>query len=211
MQTKDDDISKPNTEGPKKIDSDWKAKVRLEKEKAAMAAKTKPAGKTQKPPVPAPAPVSQTPPAGNEPGHDHAHDHGHDHEHEHGHEHGPEDGHAHEEQQPSAGGVEEQPEEAQEALNASEANFLNFISSMAAQVMISLGQEPHPVTHRMELSIEQASYTIDILVMLKGKTKGNLTKQEERFFNQILYQLQLVYTQIVKQLEQRNKPGMPQV
>jgi len=85
-------------------------------------------------------------------------------------------------------------------IHAIEASFAHFISSLAMQALILLGQIPNPVTKKEEKNIPQARFIIDTINMLKEKTKGNLTKQEEELLTHILYDLR------VKYVELSNKP-----
>ncbi len=72
-------------------------------------------------------------------------------------------------------------------------DFLSYISSLAFQAMIFLGDLPHPVTNKPEKNIKQAKLLIDTLGLLKEKTIGNLTKEENDLLNGSLYQLQMRY------------------
>ena len=49
----------------------------------------------------------------------------------------------------------------------------------------------HPVTKKREKNLEEAKYTIDLLEMIEEKTKGNLTPEEKRYLDQILYDLRM--------------------
>ena len=62
-------------------------------------------------------------------------------------------------------------------------------------VMVFLGQVPSPVTQQPQIDLEQAKHTIDIIMMLREKTRGNLTDEEERFLQELLPQLQMAYVQ----------------
>ena len=72
-----------------------------------------------------------------------------------------------------------------------EPNFANFISSLASQVLVNLGELPHPITNKKEVNIEQAKYLIDVINMLQEKTKGNLTEDEQRLIDGLLYDLRM--------------------
>ncbi|MBL7069688.1 MAG: DUF1844 domain-containing protein [Candidatus Omnitrophica bacterium] len=72
---------------------------------------------------------------------------------------------------------------------AFEADFRTFISSMAMEALIFLGEISNPITKKKEESLDQARYVIDTLTLLKNKTKGNLTAEEANAFDSILYEL----------------------
>ncbi len=72
-------------------------------------------------------------------------------------------------------------------------SFAQFISGLATQVLISLGEVENPMTGRREADLAQAQHTIDLLQLLQEKTKGNLTPQEENFVGNALHDLRLRY------------------
>ncbi len=76
---------------------------------------------------------------------------------------------------------------------AMEVNFLNYITSLGFQAMIFLGEIPNPVTNEPQKNLAQAKFLIDTLLMLREKTKGNLSKQEEDFLNMSLYEIEMRY------------------
>ena len=72
-------------------------------------------------------------------------------------------------------------------------NFAQFLSGLATQVLISLGEMENPITGQKQVDLAQAQHTIDLLELLQGKTKGNLTPQEENFLTNVLHDLRLRY------------------
>lgn len=70
-----------------------------------------------------------------------------------------------------------------------EADFNTFISSMAMEAFIFLGELPNPLTKKKEVNLNQAKYIIDTIALLKDKTKGNLTSDEANNIDNILYEL----------------------
>lgn len=75
-----------------------------------------------------------------------------------------------------------------------EPNFSMFVSSLSMQTLIFLGEIDNPITHKKEENLNQAKYIIDTLVMLKEKTKGNLTANEANLIDNVLYELRMKYT-----------------
>ncbi len=59
------------------------------------------------------------------------------------------------------------------------ASFVNFLSTLASQAAAALGALPHPVTGQRSVDLETGKYWIDVLAMLREKTKGNLHPQEK--------------------------------
>jgi hypothetical protein len=70
---------------------------------------------------------------------------------------------------------------------------------LANNVMLFLGQIPDPVTQQRRRDLPQAKHTIDILVMLREKTRGNLTADEAQLLQELLPQLQMAYVATSRQ------------
>ena len=79
-----------------------------------------------------------------------------------------------------------------------EVNFVNYVMGMAFQAMIFLGEVPNPMTNTTEKNPEQAKFIIDSLLMIREKTKGNLTSDEENLLNGSLYELQMKFVEGTK-------------
>lgn len=78
-------------------------------------------------------------------------------------------------------------------------NFAMFVQSLAHQVMMGLGIVPWPDTKLVKQDLALARETIDLLLVLKTKTTGNLDKEEEALLNGLLYQLQVAFVEISKE------------
>jgi len=75
-------------------------------------------------------------------------------------------------------------------------DFYTFVLSLGSAAFVHLGDAPHPETGepgKPELAF--AKQTIDILAMLREKTKGNLTDEEDRFLENLLTDLRLRFVQ----------------
>ena len=83
-----------------------------------------------------------------------------------------------------------------------QANFLNYLTSLGFQAMVFLGEIPNPATNQAEKSLDHAKFMIDTLVMIREKTKGNLSRQEENLLNASIYELQMKYVEAIKQENQ---------
>lgn len=77
-----------------------------------------------------------------------------------------------------------------------EMNFLNYVTSLGYQAMIFLGDIPHPMTNQKDKNLEQAKMLVDTLAMLKEKTAGNLSEQENTLLENSVYELQMRYMQV---------------
>ncbi|MBK8465815.1 MAG: DUF1844 domain-containing protein [Chloracidobacterium sp.] len=85
------------------------------------------------------------------------------------------------------------------------ASFVNFLSTLATNAAAALGAVPHPATGKRTLDLETGKYWLDVLGMVKEKTKGNLHPQESRLLEGLLGDLRLQYVQLVKATEERLK------
>ncbi len=74
-----------------------------------------------------------------------------------------------------------------------EADLSGFISGLGMEALIALGEIPNPFTKKKNKELEQAKYIIDTIRLLREKTKGNLTTQEDNLINDLLYELQMKY------------------
>jgi hypothetical protein len=52
---------------------------------------------------------------------------------------------------------------------------------------------PDPTTGKKEVNLPAVQQTIDMLIMLREKTKGNLTDDEKKLLEQLIYELQVKY------------------
>lgn len=77
-------------------------------------------------------------------------------------------------------------------------DFATFVLSLASSAQVHLGLVPNPATKRTETDFTSARQTIDIIGVLKDKTKGNLTNDEERLLDYMLYDLRMKYVEITK-------------
>ena len=75
----------------------------------------------------------------------------------------------------------------------SELGFSTFILSLSTSALVHLGELPDPVTGKTEANLQLAQQTIGVIELLKGKTKGNLTEDEERLMDTVLYDMRLKY------------------
>lgn len=76
-----------------------------------------------------------------------------------------------------------------------EAIFMQLVMGLQGSAMMLLGKVANPITGKIEKNLDAARATIDTLMMLKEKTKGNLGKVEEDYLNNTISQLQLNYVE----------------
>lgn len=76
-----------------------------------------------------------------------------------------------------------------------EASFSTLITSIAEAALMHLGFIKNPQTQKEDKNMELAQVNIDLLVLLKEKTKGNLSEEETNLLNAIITDLQLKFVQ----------------
>lgn len=89
----------------------------------------------------------------------------------------------------------EKQENAEESSAIPEASFSFFITTLAMQATVALGDVANPHNNKKEESLPQAKFLIDILGTLQDKTKNNLTKEESEMLEGMLYELRMRYLQ----------------
>ena len=96
-------------------------------------------------------------------------------------------------------GFDAQPQD--ESCDMPPMDFISYISSLAFQAMIFLGDIPSPITDQLEKNLAQAKLIIDTLAMLKEKTAGNLSPEEDDTLSTCVYELQMKYVQAAQKGE----------
>jgi len=76
--------------------------------------------------------------------------------------------------------------------------FINLILTFQMAAWQQLGKIKNPITDKIERSLEQAHFSIDMLEMIRKKTAGNLTDAEKRMLDHAVSELQLNYVDEVE-------------
>ncbi len=71
--------------------------------------------------------------------------------------------------------------------------FLAFVMSLNTSALFHLGEIADPETGALSQDLMLAKHTIETLEVLKEKTKGNLTDEEDNMLTKFLYDLQMRY------------------
>jgi hypothetical protein len=74
--------------------------------------------------------------------------------------------------------------------------FIEFVMMQAQNAALFLGQIPHPETGRGEVNLDMAKLFIDQLVMIRTKTNGNLSKDEQGVLANAISNLQMAFVEI---------------
>lgn len=85
------------------------------------------------------------------------------------------------------------------------ASFVNFLSTLATNAAAALGAVPHPATGKRSLDLDSGKYWLDVLGMMREKTKGNLHPQEGRLLDGLLADLRMQYVTVVRATEEKLK------
>lgn len=76
-----------------------------------------------------------------------------------------------------------------------ELNFAAFVISLSTQALAHLGEIPDPVERVVRVDLNAARQMIDILNILRDKTKGNLDSAENALLENALYDLRMKYVE----------------
>ncbi len=79
-----------------------------------------------------------------------------------------------------------------------EINFSTFVIGLSTQALMHLGEIDNPISGKVETDVSVAKQMIDILGMLRDKTRGNLNASEDRLMEDILFDLRMKYVEAVK-------------
>jgi len=72
-------------------------------------------------------------------------------------------------------------------------DFSTFIMSLTSSAFYHLGDIADPETGKTETNLPAVQQTIDMLIMLKEKTQGNLNEEEAKLLEQLIYELQMKF------------------
>jgi hypothetical protein len=80
-------------------------------------------------------------------------------------------------------------------MNNDDQLFAQLVYIFFSSGMQGMGKILNPVTNKIERNMEQAKNAIDMLEMIKTKTKGNLSPELERMLSTYLTDLRLNYVE----------------
>jgi len=78
------------------------------------------------------------------------------------------------------------------------ADFSTFILSLGSSALIHLGDVEPPGETAKRRDLPMAKHTIDLLSLLRDKTQSNLTPEEDKLLDSLLYDLRLRYVEVLK-------------
>ena len=80
------------------------------------------------------------------------------------------------------------------------ADFTMLVNMLVTNAMVFLGQMPAPGSQQYMRNLPQAQHMIDLLMVLREKTQGNLTREEEQMLQDLLPQLHMAYVSVSRQV-----------
>ena len=72
-------------------------------------------------------------------------------------------------------------------------DFSTFILSLYSSTLVQLGEMEDPATGARSKNMELARQTIDMIIMLEKKTRGNLDNDEANLMTSLLHEVQLAF------------------
>ena len=78
------------------------------------------------------------------------------------------------------------------------ADFATLVLSLGSSAVMYLGQSEGPEGKKPARNLPMAKHAIDLLTVLEGKTKGNLSSEEEQILESLLFDLRLRYVEALK-------------
>lgn len=84
------------------------------------------------------------------------------------------------------------------AQSAPDITFPTFVISLSTQALMHLGEVPDPTSGRVEKDVSVAKQMIDIIALLREKTRGNLDQGEDQLMEDVLFDLRMRYVEAVK-------------
>jgi hypothetical protein len=76
--------------------------------------------------------------------------------------------------------------------------FFNLVGMFQSLAWQQMGKLKNPLTDKVERNLEGARSLIDTIDMIRMKTKGNLSADEEKFLTEVLRELRLNYLEEAK-------------
>lgn len=84
--------------------------------------------------------------------------------------------------------------------------FLQLTAMFQMAALQQMGKLINPVTNEAERNLQQAKTSIDMLEMIKIKTKGNLSDTEAEYLDKILFELHMNYIDEADRASKEEKP-----
>ena len=83
---------------------------------------------------------------------------------------------------------------------ASDRSLVGLFMMLAQSAMMALGEAPEPGMGQPRANPQEAAALVDLLVLLREKTEGNRSPEENEVIGELIYDLQLRYINLTKRL-----------
>lgn len=100
---------------------------------------------------------------------------------------------------PAAAGAEQAASGRKSSEPPPELTFAAFLWSLSEQALAALGEIADPMSGKVTHDLTLAQQMIDIIIMLRDKTRGNLDPHEQALLKEILSSLQMKYVELARQ------------
>ncbi|MBX7255660.1 MAG: DUF1844 domain-containing protein [Candidatus Hydrogenedentes bacterium] len=97
---------------------------------------------------------------------------------------------------------EEQPDAEDEQQEIGEITFATLVESLATPAAFALGLIASPDSQKIMVNLAEAKFLIDMLLVLRTKTKNNLTSEEEGVLTETIAGLQRAYVMRAQQIQE---------
>jgi hypothetical protein len=88
-----------------------------------------------------------------------------------------------------------------------DASFSSLVLTLSSSAWVSMGKIADPITGETKQDIKAAKFSIDILLMLRDKTRGNLNDDEHKLLEALVHDLQANYAEVVFAESSKAKAG----
>jgi hypothetical protein len=92
-----------------------------------------------------------------------------------------------------------------ESEKASEYHFIQLVLMFQTAAMHQMGKIQNPITKKVERDLDQAKFSVDMLEMIQQKTEGNLSQNEKKFLDHVLFELRMNYVDEVNKEKEKEK------
>lgn len=100
---------------------------------------------------------------------------------------------------PEAAATERRRDAAPEPPEEPVVTFTTFMVGLSTQALAALGEISDPVSGTRSKDLQAAQQLIDIIGMLREKTRGNLDRDEDGLIEAILFDLRMKYVELARQ------------
>ena len=85
---------------------------------------------------------------------------------------------------------------AEESASMPDVTFSAFVVGLSTQALIALGEVEDPALGKRQQDMAAGQQLIDIIAMLREKTRGNLSSDEDLLIEAILFELRMKYVEL---------------